>query len=111
MKQLKMIIAGLLFLSPLMANADPISIGALSSNDDGSTEVITDSLYDREWLRWDVVNGLTYAELQEAFDVGGAYEGWRIAGLDEMFDFFKGLVVGRYLLLRPNYRLLCRTRS
>jgi len=50
------------FLPPIVASATPITIGSLSSNDDGSTEVITDSLNGLEWLRRDVLADLTYSQ-------------------------------------------------
>ena len=61
------------------ADAASVSYGALSSNDDGSTEVITDSLNNLEWLRWDVLADRNYAETVAATGAGGAYEGWSIA--------------------------------
>ena len=48
-----------LMAGPIVGNATPFSSGDLSSNDDGSTEIITDSLNSYEWLRWDVVDQLT----------------------------------------------------
>lgn len=76
------------------ASAAPISFGSLSSNDDGSTEIITDSLNDRDWLRWDVLKDLTYAQTLTAIGAGGAYEGWSIAGIQEAQDFTDALLSG-----------------
>ena len=76
------------------AHADPISFGALSSNDDGSTEIITDSLNGLEWLRWDVLDNLNYAQTLAAIGAGGAYEGWQIAGIDEAHQFVSALLSG-----------------
>ena len=74
------------------AYAGLILIGSLSSNDDGSTEVITDSLNNYEWLRWDRVADLTYAQTLSAISVGGAYEGWQIAGNLEAQRFVDALI-------------------
>ena len=69
-----------IFILPVSftASATPITIGALTSNDDGSTQVITDSFNNREWLRWDEIDELTYAQTVAALDsVAGG--GWSIA--------------------------------
>lgn len=71
----------------LLANASTISVGALSSNDDGSTDLIVDTLNNREWLRWDVIADLTYAETIAATSSGGVYEEYQIAQLSD-FDLF-----------------------
>ena len=84
------------FLMAVMStvSADPISFGALSSNDDGSTEIISDSLNNREWLRWDVLDHLTYAETLVAVTTG-AYQGWSIAGIEQAHQFVNALLFGR----------------
>ncbi|PRY24532.1 hypothetical protein CLV78_103400 [Aliiruegeria haliotis] len=63
------------------AYAVPVSYGALSSNTDGSTEVITDSLNNLEWMRWDILADLTYQQTVDLIGAGGAREseGWMIA--------------------------------
>ena len=56
-RYLKEIFTGLILLSgslATVANAGIITIGALSGNDDGTT-VISDTLNNREWLRWDKI--------------------------------------------------------
>lgn len=75
--------------------ASTVSYGALTSNDDGSTEVITDSLNNVEWLRWDVLADLTYAETLAAIGTGGAYEGFKIAGINEAQAFTDALLFGQ----------------
>jgi hypothetical protein len=69
-------IASLLAVS---AHAAPVTLGALSSNDDGSTGVITDSLNNREWLRLDQNKTLNTAETLAAIAPGGLYAGFHIA--------------------------------
>ena len=80
----------LLLLAALLAgvsNATPITIGSLSYVDDGrndvdgdgKTDVFTDSLNNREWLRWDVVPALDYAQTLNAIDSGGLLEGFSLA--------------------------------
>lgn len=86
--------AALLFAGT--ADAAVVSYGALSSNDDGSTEVISDSLNNVEWLRWDVLAGLDYAGTLAAISAGGAYEGWKIAGNVEAQAFTNALMDGQY---------------
>ncbi len=73
------------------ANAGLITIGALSSNDDGSTDVITDSLNNLEWLRWDQLKGKSHTELLVETAATGAYSGWSIAGVAEANWFLKAL--------------------
>ena len=74
------------------AHATPILLGSLSSNSDGSTEIITDSLNNYEWLRWDRVADLTYAQTLSSISLGGAYEGWQIAGNLEAQQFVDALI-------------------
>jgi len=62
------------------AQAAPVSFGSLSSNDDGSTEIISDALNNLEWLRWDVEADLTYQQTVDLISTGArAGEGWAIA--------------------------------
>ena len=74
------------------AQAVPITIGSLSSNDDGSTDIITDSLNHYEWLRWDVLADLNYDQTLASMSVGGTYEGWSIAGNSEAQMFTNALL-------------------
>ena len=74
------------------AQSAPITIGSLSSNDDGSTEVVTDSLNNREWLRWDILDDLTYAETVAATGAGGAYDGWTIGDINDAQLFVDALL-------------------
>ena len=79
MPRLALFLSGLILLMGGAVYATPITVGALSSNDDGSTEVITDSLNNLEWLRFDVLADLTYAQTLAAIGAGGSHEGWQIA--------------------------------
>ena len=86
--------------SPMAANAVPITIGSLSSNDDGSTDIITDTLNHREWLRFDVTAApLTYAEVLAMTASGGAYEGFQVADLADSTAFLNALLGGSNLCL------------
>lgn len=76
------------------ASATPITVGALSSNDDGSTEIILDTLNDLEWLRWNVLSSLTYAQTLTAIGTGGSHEGWQIAHNAEAQLFINALYDG-----------------
>lgn len=84
-----------------MSQAAPISFGALSSNSDGSTEVIQDSLNNRDWLRLDVLAGLTYAETIAATSAGGAYEDFTIAGIDDAQALVEALLQGITIFCTP----------
>ena len=79
---------------PLAANAVPVSFGALSSDDDGSTQIITDSLNNYEWLRWDALADLTYEQTLAAISSGGQYEGWQFARNAEAQLFTNALLQG-----------------
>jgi MYXO-CTERM domain-containing protein len=85
--------AGLL-VAPLVGHAAPISFGALSSDDSGSTQVISDSLNGYEWLRWDVLDGLSYADTVAATSSGGQFEGWLFAGAAQAQMFVNALLQG-----------------
>lgn len=71
--------------------ATPFSIGNLSSNEDGSTNIISDSLNNYEWLRWDVAKDLNYAETVAQLNTieGG---GWSIARNLEAQQFADALL-------------------
>jgi hypothetical protein len=73
------------------ASAGLITIGALSSNDVNSTEVITDSLNNLEWLRWDQLKDKTHSELLVETAATGAYSGWNIAGVKQANWFLSAL--------------------
>jgi len=74
--------------------ASIITIGALSSDYDGSTYTITDNLNNLEWLRWDVLADLNYAETLTAIGTGGAFDGWQIAHNAEAQMFASALFDG-----------------
>ena len=61
------------------ASAAVVTIGSLSTETDGSSEIIDDSLNNRQWLRWDVLADLTYAQTVAATSAGGSYEDYSIA--------------------------------
>lgn len=79
------------------ANAGLITIGALTSDDDGSTQVITDSLNNLEWLRWDQLKDKTHSELLIETSPTGAYSGWSIAGVEQANWFLNALYNGASL--------------
>ncbi len=74
------------------ASAAVVSVGALTSNSDGSTSSIFDSQNGREWLRWDVLKGLTYAQTLDVVAPGGAFDGWKIAKNADAILFLNALV-------------------
>lgn len=78
MKNCKLGIASLFLVLSANTNAAIITHGSLSSHNDGSSNIITDSLNNVEWLRFDVLPQLTYAETLSILDTqdGG---GWQVA--------------------------------
>jgi len=80
----------LVFVLPATAGADPITIGDLTSDDDGSTDVITNIVSGREWLRWDVIPHLNFADTS-AF---AAENGWLFAGAADTQSFVDALFPG-----------------
>lgn len=79
---MKRLLLSFLLLTGLVFGASAATVGSLSYDESiVGNEVITDSLNDLEWLRWDVLIGLNYyADIVAAIAPGGAYEGWNIAG-------------------------------
>ena len=74
------------------AQAAPVSFGSLSSNDDGSTEIISDALNNLEWLRWDEEADLTYQDTVDLISTGErAGEGSAIADADKARAFTDAL--------------------
>ncbi len=88
----KVVITSVFIFSCVMnsANAGLITIGALTSNDDGSTEVITDTLNNLEWLRWDHSANFNYSQALAQ----NALSGWTIAGANEANLFLDALYNG-----------------
>ena len=86
----RLLIGSVLSLSCFVSSAQAglITIGALTSNNDGSTIVITDTLNSLEWLRWDQFADLTYAETL----VKSSALGWTIAGVKEANLFIDALL-------------------
>jgi len=89
-KMLKLALVGLILSVSGFANAGLITIGSLSSNDDGSTQIINDSLNEREWLRWDVLADLNYTQTLAA-TTSGAYSDWTIATENDAIMFMTAL--------------------
>ncbi|ASP48445.1 PEP-CTERM sorting domain-containing protein [Cognaticolwellia beringensis] len=87
----RLLIGSVLSLSCLVSSAQAglITIGALTSNNDGSTSVITDTLNNLEWMRWNESANFNYAEalLQNT-------SGWTIAGANQANLFLNALYNG-----------------
>jgi len=75
------------------AHAAIVTQGYLTTNDDGSSNIITDSLNNVEYLRFDVLADLTYAETIAVLDTqdGG---GWTIASSAEAISFTAAFLGG-----------------
>ena len=81
-----------LAVSSFNVGAAIITHGSLTTNDDGSTNIITDTLNNNfEWLRFDVLAPLTYAETLATLGTqdGG---GWGIAGFTQATMFANALL-------------------
>lgn len=90
------LIASTLFFTCIVgtANAGLTTIGALTSNDDGSTTVINDTLNNLDWLRWDQLADKSHTQLLAEIAPTGAYAGWSIAGVNEANLFLDALYSG-----------------
>lgn len=76
---MKNLLAGLILLG-FVSNVGAVTIGSLSYDESvENNEIITDSLNNLEWLRWDVLENLDYAQTLSAIATNGAYDGWNIA--------------------------------
>jgi len=60
--KIKLILAASILLVSAQVGAAIITIGSLSTETDGSSEIINGSLNNREWLRWDILAKLNYAQ-------------------------------------------------
>jgi hypothetical protein len=85
-----LIAAAVAALAPLTSTAALLSHGALSR--DTATPFIEDSLNQRQWLGWDVLSGLTYAQTVALTAPGALYEGWLFADLADAQRFADALV-------------------
>ena len=74
-------------------NAATVTQGYLTTDDDGSTNIITDSLNQVEYLRFDVLADLTHVETVQALGTqdGG---GWTIATATDAIDFTRAFLGG-----------------
>ena len=87
----KILLAATVALSSAAANAEIITFGDLST--DAAYDVIADTAIGREYLRFDTFD-LTYAQTVAATNVGGIYEGWKIADLNIANQFVSGITSG-----------------
>lgn len=74
------------------ASAEMIAHGNLISDTTGTT--ITDTQTGVEYLRFDVLAGLTYAQTVNQVGFGGMYFGWHIASQKEAFAFMNSALAG-----------------
>lgn len=85
---------GLLIAAALLgavpAFAAPITVGSMFRAD--GSELIVDSLNDRQWLGWDVTRGLTYNETVAQTQAGGVFEGFAIARNADALLFLNALL-------------------
>ena len=93
-KKLSVIAIAAVLAAPMVSFAAPVSFGALSSDDSGSTQIIHDSLNNYDWMRWDTLETLTYADTLAATSAGGQYEGWQFAYANEAQLFTNALLQG-----------------
>jgi hypothetical protein len=93
-KKLCAVAVATVLAAPMAAFAAPISFGALTSDDSGSTQIIHDSLNNYDWLRWDTLTTLNYEQTLAATSVGGQFEGWQFAYANEAQLFTNALLQG-----------------
>lgn len=93
-KKLSALAVAAVLAAPMASFAAPVSYGALSSDDSGSTQIIHDSLNNYDWLRWDAMT-LSYADTLAATSAGGQYEGWQFAYANEAQLFTNALLQGQ----------------
>lgn len=74
------------------ANAEMITHGNLTS--DTTSKTIIDTQTGVEYLRFDVLADLTYAQTVNQVEYGGTYYGWHIASQKEAFAFMNSALVG-----------------
>jgi hypothetical protein len=75
----RQLLTALILLVGFEANAALGTMGTLESNDDGSTNLITDTATGVTYLRFDLVDELDLAGTLLAIGPGGEYEGFSIA--------------------------------
>jgi PEP-CTERM motif len=80
--------------TPIAGFAAPVTFGALSSDDSGSTQIIHDSLNNYDWMRWDTLTTLNYEQTLAATSAGGQFEGWQFAYANEAQLFTNALLQG-----------------
>lgn len=70
-----------------------VTVGNLFYDDNlSNNDVITDSLNDYDWLRWDTLANYDYAQTVAATSAGGEYEQWTMATVDEAQKFVDALL-------------------
>ena len=89
------------------AYAAPI-VSASMSREVGS-DLILDSLNNREWLGWDVTRTYDFAETLAAIQTGGVFEGFSIAGLHDAQLFVDALVGQNLCNESSNANVECMT--
>jgi hypothetical protein len=77
MKIVSLIFAAAAAIATISAHGAPITIGMLSRAD--GSNVIVDTMNNREWLGFDVTKGLTYTQTLNAINTGGIFQGFNIA--------------------------------
>ena len=93
MKRITLTIALLFPLFSSEPNAAIVSVGFLSTELDGSSKIIYDNLNHREWLRWDVLAGLSYSEALTATTTGD-YASYQIGNRLDAVLFVQAMSLG-----------------
>lgn len=89
MKAVRALFAVLALTTVTAATAAPVTVGSMF-RDDGS-DLIVDSLNNREWLGWDVTKGLTSSQIQAATGNGEQFEGFHFADVVDARLFVNAL--------------------
>lgn len=76
--------------TPLFAQSAIVTVGSMSR--DTGSNVIVDTLNDRQWLGFDVTKGLSYEQTLVAIGVGGQFAGYSIAHKADAQKFVDALL-------------------
>ncbi len=88
MKSIKYILGIFALMISSYANAIIINVGSLSTEIDGTSDIIYDSLNDREWLRFDTLKTFDLSQTLAAVSTGGIFDGWTIATTSDVGMFY-----------------------
>lgn len=78
------------FLATSSSFAAPVMVGSMSRV--AGSDLIVDSLNNREWIGWDATRGLSYSQTVAATQSGGAFDGFAVANDADALLFLNALL-------------------